>query len=65
MIPLREYDVMGVYFPPFLLHLLIACIPFFILRWAAARTGLLFKLWNVGLVELALFVIILSALVYS
>ncbi|HVI51985.1 MAG TPA: DUF1656 domain-containing protein [Candidatus Sulfotelmatobacter sp.] len=65
MTPLREFDVMGIYFPPFLLQLLMACVPFFGLRWLAARTGLLFKLWNVGLVELSLFIFILSALVYS
>ena len=65
MIPLREFDMMGIYVPPFLVHLLLAAGPFFLVRWLAARSGLLFKVWNVGLAELSLFVFILTALVYS
>jgi|GEM_PF-2310631 len=65
MIPLHEIDVLGVYLPPFLLHLLLAAPPFFLLRWAAARSGLLFRLWHTGLVELSLFILILTALVYA
>jgi hypothetical protein len=65
MIPLQEFDVMGLYVPPFLIHLLLAAPPFFLLRWLAARSGWLFKLWNVGLVELSLFIFILCAVVYA
>jgi len=65
MSPLHEINVMGIYFPPFLLHLLIAAVPFFLCRWLAARSGLLFRLWNIGLVELSLFIFILSVVVYA
>lgn len=64
MSPLHEFDIMGVYVPPFLIHLLLAAAPFFLVRWLAARSGLLFRLWNVGLVELSLFIFILCAVVY-
>lgn len=62
---LHEVDILGVYMPPFLFHLLLAAIPFFAVRWLAARSGLLFKVWNTGLFELALFVMILFAVVYA
>ncbi len=62
---LREINILGVFISPFAWHLLLALPPFLACRWLLARTGLLFKVWHTGLFELALYVLILSLVVYA
>lgn len=62
---LHEIDLFGVYVSPFVIHMIAAAIPFFALRWLLARLGVLTRLGHTGLIELSLYVVVLSLVVYS
>ncbi|PWV61239.1 DUF1656 domain-containing protein [Plasticicumulans acidivorans] len=62
---LKEINIFGIVFAPFAWHLLLALPPFLLCRWLLARRGWLFKVWHTGLFELALYIIILSLVVYQ
>lgn len=61
----KEAELAGVCFSPFIIELLLAAVVFFACRWLLARLGLLSRLWHLGLFELSLFILILSAVVYQ
>jgi len=61
----KEVELVGVCFSPFIVDLLLAAAAFFPCRWALARLGLLSRLWHLGLFEFSLFILILSAVVYQ
>ena len=56
----KEVEFAGIYFSPFVLHLLMAATVFFACRWLLGRLGLLSRIWYLALFELALFIVILS-----
>ncbi len=56
---LTEIDLNGIYVAPFSLHLLLAAVVFFVLRWLLLRSGLLPRLWYLALAEVSLFVIVM------
>ena len=58
---LTEINLGGIYMAPFALHLLIAAVPFFALRWLLSRSGILSRAWYLALCELALYVVLLFA----
>lgn len=60
----QELDILGVCVPPFVGHLVAALLLFLGCRWLLARSGLLARLWQPALVELSLFVVLLSAMAY-
>ncbi len=62
---IKEVDLAGVCFSPFVIDLLAAAAAFFLCRWVLARLGALSKLWHLGLFEISLFILILSAVVYQ
>lgn len=61
----KEVELAGVCFSPFIVDLLVAAVAFFACRWVLARLGLLPWLWHLGLFELSLFILILCAVVYQ
>ncbi|HUO54831.1 MAG TPA: DUF1656 domain-containing protein [Rhodoblastus sp.] len=60
----REFNFFGVYVAPFVSDLVVAFAIFLPLRWIFARIGLFAPFWHVALVELCLFVAVLSFTVY-
>ncbi|WP_298427105.1 DUF1656 domain-containing protein [Rhodoblastus sp.] len=60
----KEVNLFGVYVAPFVGDLLVAFALFLPLRWLVARLGLFAHFWHVALVELCLFVAVLSFSVY-
>jgi hypothetical protein len=61
---LKEINIYGICLSPFLGHMLLATPPFFALRWALARCGLLSQFWHPALFELSLFVFLLTLAAY-
>lgn len=62
---LQEINLFGVCVSPFIIHLLLAAVLFFACRGALAHTGLLSRLWQPPLVELSLFVTLLTLVAYQ
>lgn len=62
---LRPLDFFGFYLPPVVLWMLVALIPFIVLRWFLARIGAYAFIWHRPLFDVALFVAILGGLVFS
>lgn len=60
---LTEVSVGGVLIAPIVVYMLVAIPLFVVLRTVLGRTGLLRRLWHPALVELALYVCIVSLLV--
>ena len=57
---IKEAAFAGVYFSPFVPHLLLAVPVFWLCRRLLGRLGLLSRVWYLPLFELALFVVILA-----
>lgn len=53
---LTEFDLGGIYIAPFAANLMAAAPLFLALRWVLSRSGLLSRLWYLGLCEAALFI---------
>lgn len=60
---LHEIDFGGIFLPPLLLHLAIAAVFFFIIRFILDWTGILARVWYKPLFELSLYVIVLATTV--
>jgi hypothetical protein len=61
---LKEINIFGICLSPFLGHMLLVIPPFFALRWALARSGLLSQFWHPALLELSMFVFLLTLVAY-
>jgi predicted PurR-regulated permease PerM len=59
----EQFNIAGIYWPPFLLSLIIAIVIFLILRWLMVRFRLHRHVWHPALFEVSLFVCIVSGLV--
>lgn len=62
---LRPLDFFGFYLPPIMLWMLVALIPFVLLRWGLGRIGAYAFIWHRPLFDAALFVAILGGLIFS
>lgn len=62
---IKEAELGGIYFSPFVIESLIAAVLLLSLRWLLGRFGLLGRVWHPGLFEISLFVVILCAVVYQ
>jgi hypothetical protein len=60
---LKEVNLGGAYVAPIVLYLLLATPIFLVCRWGLARLGVLAFVWHPALFEIALFGVILAALV--
>jgi hypothetical protein len=60
---LKEIDLTGIYVSPIVLYLILATPAFLLCRWILARLGVLSFVWHPALFEIALFGVILSAVV--
>jgi hypothetical protein len=60
---LKEIDLTGIYVAPIVLYLMLATPAFLFCRWMLARLGVLSFVWHPALFEIALFGVILSAVV--
>lgn len=62
---IKEAELGGVFFSPFVIELLIAVAAFLSLRWLLGRMGLLSRIWHLGLFEISVFIMILCVVVYQ
>ena len=58
-----EVDIAGIYLPPIVVYGLVALVILMIVRSSLGRRGLLRWVWHPALVEVALYISILSVLV--
>ena len=65
MIPLREFDLLGVFVSPALICLAVALVISFILRRLLDKTGINRFVWNRALFDLSLLVVITALLILS
>jgi len=62
---LRPLDFFGFYLSPLVLWIVLALIPFILVRWVLGRIGAYAYIWHRPLFEVALFVTILGGLIFS
>ncbi|CAN5854626.1 DUF1656 domain-containing protein [soil metagenome] len=62
---LRPLDFFGFYLPPLILWIVVALVPFMLLRWTIDRIGAYAFIWHRPLFDAALFVTILGGLIFS
>ena len=62
---LRPLDFFGFFLPPLVLWILVALVPFLLLRWTLDRTGAYAYIWHRPLFDAALFVAILGGLIFA
>ena len=62
---LHPLDVFGFYLPPLVLWIVVALVPFVLLRWTLDRLGAYAFIWHRPLFDAALYVAILGGLVFS
>jgi hypothetical protein len=55
----------GFYLPPLVLWIVVALIPFILVRWGLGRIGAYGYVWHRPLFEAALFVAILGGVIFS
>jgi hypothetical protein len=60
----HEIDFCGVFLPPFFPRLLLAGLLYVPLHWFWDRISIQRRVWNRPVFELAVFIILLSAIVY-
>jgi hypothetical protein len=65
VIPLREFDLLGVFVSPALICLAVALVISFILRRLLDKTGINRFVWNRALFDLSLLVVITALLILS
>ena len=65
MIPLREFDLLGVFVSPALICLAVALVISLILRRLLDKTGINRFVWNRALFDLSLLVVITALLILS
>jgi hypothetical protein len=63
--PLREIDLLGVFFSPALVCLAVALVISFVLRRLLDKTGINRWVWNRALFDLSLLVVITALLILS
>lgn len=57
-----ELDLAGIYFPTLLASLVLAALPFLILRAIFQRTGLYRWIWHRALFDIAIYVVLVAAI---
>ncbi|HSI40131.1 MAG TPA: DUF1656 domain-containing protein [Xanthobacteraceae bacterium] len=57
-------NIIGLYLPPLLVWAGAALLPFLVLRWAFGTIGLYRAVWHRPLFNLALYVLVLSGMVF-
>jgi hypothetical protein len=62
---LRPLDFFGFFLPPLVLWLVVALVPFVVLRWILGRIGAYAFIWHRPLFDAALFVAILGGLIFA
>ena len=58
-----EFNLFGVYVAPLAPMMVVAYLLLFALRWCSLEAGLLQRVWHPALFQVALYVVILSAVV--
>lgn len=61
----RTLDIFGFYLPPLLLWALVAFVPYYVLTWLGKRVGFYAFVWHRPLFDVALYIIILGALMFG
>ena len=58
-----EFNIFGVYVAPLAPMMVLAYLVLFVLRWCGLESGLLQRVWHPALFQVALYLVILSAIV--
>jgi hypothetical protein len=62
---LSPIDFFGFFLPPIMLWIVVALVPFVLLRWLLDRTGAYAFIWHRPLFDAALYVSILGGFIFS
>jgi hypothetical protein len=62
---LRPLEFFGFFLPPIMLWIVVALVPFILLRWLLDRIGAYAIIWHRPLFDVALYVSILGGLIFS
>jgi len=61
---LKELHILGIYLPPILLYLLLAALPWLLIRWLLTITRAYRLIWHPPLFNTALYILLLAATYY-
>jgi hypothetical protein len=62
---LSEVNIGGIYVAPIVVYVVAAIPPFLICRWALGHLGVLRNIWHPALFELAVYLTLLSLLIFA